>query len=86
MAEKRSIAKRVRDLLWIDPEDLLEDDRPLLYEDPEELGASSTTNQAYWVACVEAALLSASHESQDVPPELDTEGSIRYRRRRKRME
>ena len=86
MAEKRSIANRVKDLLWIDPEDLHEDDRPLLYEDPEELGASSSTNQAYWVACVEAALLSAAHAVGDTPPGLDTEGSIRYRRRRKRME
>jgi len=86
MAEKRSIARRVKDLLWIDPEDLHEDDRPLLFEDPEELGASSTTHQAYWVACVEAALLSAAHASPDIPSELDTEGSIRYRRRRKRME
>jgi hypothetical protein len=85
MAEKRSIAKRVKDLLWIDPEDLHEEDRQLLYEDPEELGASSSTNQAYWVACVEAALLSAAHSADEIPPELDTEGSIRYRRRRRKV-
>ena len=55
------IMKRISDLLWTDPDDLLDDNAALLNEDFEGLGKSSATNKELWVASMEAALLAADH-------------------------
>ena len=84
----------------IDPEDLLEEDRALLYEDSRSLGLSSPCNQRYWIASVEAAFSAACHARRkaefDLDPDseyvdlgenvvpIDSEGSIRYRKRRRK--
>ena len=107
IAERESLIRRVQDLMWTDPEDLLPDDRPLLEEDFVKLGEANADAQAYWAAEVEAALKAAAYERggdrtrDDSPyvdpvvprpplsrpaeePQVDTEGSIRYRRRRRK--
>ena len=100
--------------MWTDPEELLEEDRPLLEEDCKRLGAADAATQAYWIADVEAAKktaevvrnrrqsLGARHGElhvgeeghlegrisdivEDIPTEVDTEGSLAYRRRKKRV-
>ena len=109
-----AIAKRVEELMWTDPEELLKEDRPLLEEDCKRLGAADAATQAYWIADVEAAKRTAevvrnrgqslgrrhgesrvSEEGhlegrisdivEDIPTEVDTEGSLAYRRRKKRV-
>ena len=53
--------KGISDLLWTDPDDLLDDGAALLNEDFERLGQSSATNKELWVASMEAALIAADH-------------------------
>ena len=114
LLEKEAIAKKVEELMWTDPVELLEEDRPLLEEDCARLGATDATTQAYWIADVEAAKKTAevmrnrrrslgpspgeadvnaeghldggvSDIVESVPAEIDTKGSMAYRRRRKRV-
>ena len=49
------------ELMWTDPDDLLPEDRALLDEDFEKLGAADANDQAYWVAEIESALKAAQH-------------------------
>ena len=90
----------MKESLLIDPYDLLSDDRGLLDEDPYLLGQSSARNQRYWIASVEAAFSASCHARRkaafDLDPDseyvdlgenvvpIDTEGSIRYRKRRRK--
>ena len=43
----------MKDLLMISPEDLLEEDIALLYEDSCKLGKAAPRDQRYWIAYVE---------------------------------
>ena len=45
----------MKDLLMMDPENLLEVDRANLYEDSRELGKAAPHDQRYWIASVESA-------------------------------
>ena len=83
----------------IDPEDLLEEDRALLYKDSRKLGTAASSDQRYWIASVESAFSAACHvrrrEYFDLSPEddfvdlgqnvvpIDTQWSIRYCKRRR---
>ena len=55
---------RIINLIWTDPDDLLDDDKALLHEDFEQLSKSSSTNKELWVASMDAALLAAGHVRQ----------------------
>ncbi len=89
----------MKEALLIDPDDLLSDDRGLLDEDPYLLGQSTAQNQRYWIASVESAFSASCHARRkaafDLDPDsyldlcenvvpIDTEGSIRYRKRRRK--
>ena len=63
-AKRERLIKRVQELMWTDPDDLLPIDRSLLDEDFEKLGAADAGAQAYWAAEVEAALKVAQHEHE----------------------
>ena len=99
-AQHKRLTKRMKEALLIDPDDLLSDDRGLLDEDPYLLGQSTAQNQRYWIASVEAAFSASCHARRkaafDLDPDseyvdlgenvvpIDTEGSIRYRKRRRK--
>ena len=112
--EKVAIAKRMEELMWTDPEELLEEDRPFLEEDYKRLGAADVSTQAYWIADVEAEKKTAkvvrnrrrslgpglaesrvnaeghlegrvSNMVEGILTEIDTEGSLAYRRRKKKV-
>ena len=53
---------KIKDLLWTDPDDMLEDNKALLGEDSGKLGVSTRTNREFWVASTEAAILTAEHK------------------------
>jgi len=72
---------KVRDLIDTDPMDLLPENRHLLEEDFEHLGRAPSSHREYWVAEMETALAIAR---QRRPPDIDTEGSIKYSRRRRK--
>ena len=91
--------EKIKDLLWTDPDDFLDDDKALLDEDFEQLGLATATNRDFWVASMEAAILAAEHkrrrdsnttddkqpENQVLSdPESDNEGSLRYRKRQQK--
>ena len=113
VVQHEQLVKRIMELMWTDPDDLLPEDRALLDEDFEKLGAADANDQAYWVAEIESALKAAQHafdsermnaqnstnsgnqtvrptttsiinNTLNTEPSIDTEGSIRYRRRRKK--
>ena len=77
-------------LLWTDPSALLEEDQDLLEMDFEDLGAGPAIARQTWVAEMEAALAFAAGDSQvdetqtELEAPVDTEGSIRFKRRRRR--
>ena len=86
--------------MWTDPDDLLECDRGLLDEDCEALGSTHVVDRKCWVASVEAAVAAAGHAKQkahqeadmeadegvtSAPVPIDSKGSIRFRRRRRRI-
>ena len=48
-------------LMWTDPDNLLPEDRTLLDEDFEKLGAADANDKDYWVAKIESALKAAQH-------------------------
>ena len=100
IAQHEATSLRIRDLMWTDPDDLLEGDRGLLDEDFEALGSAHAADRECWVASVEAAVAAAGHakrkaqQDADVeanegvaaaPVPIDSEGSIRFRRRRRRI-
>ena len=86
--------RQCEDLLWTDPSTLLPEDTHLLSIDFEELGNSPAIMRQLWISEMEAATnASRLHDARqeqiiwedpqlDTP--VDTEGSIRFRRRRKR--
>jgi len=113
LVQRERLVERIMELMWTDPDDLLPEDRALLDEDFEKLGAADANDQAYWVAEIESALKAAQHafesertntqnstspghqiirptatsiinNTSNMEPSIDTEGSIRYRRRRKK--
>lgn len=100
IAQHKRLTQRMKEALLIDPDDLLAEDRGLLDEDPYLLGKSSPQNQRYWIASVESAFSAACHARRkaefDLDPEseyvdlgedvvpIDSEGSIRYRKRRRK--
>ena len=77
-------------LLWTDPSALLDEDKDLLEMDFEDLGAGPAIARQTWIAEMEAALAFASAEpvvgekQTDTEAPVDTEGSIRFKRRRRR--
>jgi hypothetical protein len=91
-AQRDRLARKCEELLWTDPTTLLDEDRYLLNIDFEALGdAPSSTRQA-WLSEMEAARC-VSHQNDSIeddpwtdmrPAPVDTEGSIRFRRRRRR--
>jgi hypothetical protein len=88
--------RRCEELLWTDPSTLLDEDKYLLEIDFESLGDGPATARQAWISEMEAARAAACFEScediQDgiddqyhsLPTQVDTEGSIRFRRRRRR--
>ncbi len=91
-AQRDRLARKCEELLWTDPTTLLDEDRYLLEIDFDALGdAPSSTCQA-WLSEMEAARCASSlHEDAEEdfwvdaqPAPIDTEGSIRFRRRRRR--
>ena len=108
-ADRERLVAKIKDLLWTDPSDLEPEDRALLDEDFERLGAADAHDQAYWIAEVESALKYAARSrsrsttgdpptvpprpplvptpTRVTPPEddpnVDNEGSLRYRRRKR---
>lgn len=92
--QQHKIMRECEDLLWTDPSILLPEDRHLLSIDFEELGSSPAIMRQLWISEMEAATnASRLHDARqeqiiwedpqlDTP--VDTEGSIRFRRRRKR--
>jgi hypothetical protein len=82
------------DVLWTDPSTLLPEDRGLLEVDFEELGDGPAVARQMWLAEMDAAAKAArvaegvfiteqgSAVRLDTP--VDTEGSIRFRRRKRR--
>ena len=100
LAQHEATSLRIRDLMWTDPDDLLEGDRGLLDEDFEALGSAHAADRECWVASMDAAVAAAGHAKRkaqqdadeeahegvaSAPIPIDSEGSIRYRRRRKRV-
>ena len=84
------IMRNCEALLWTDPSALLDEDKDLLEMDFEDLGAGPAIARQTWIAEMEAALAFASEEPQadekqtDTEAPVDTEGSIRFKRRRRR--
>jgi len=81
-----------------DPDDLLEEDVALLHEDVTELAEATAVDQEYWIASMETAVLAAYHkrkfdriedactdlECDYTSPQKDGEGSLRFRKRKKK--
>ena len=102
-AEHDRILTKMKDYLWVDPQDLLPRDRGLLDEDFTSLGNSPAAGEL-WIAAMEVAISAAEHERRrddpsprmrrltsgpdnapdtvEIVPIPDTEGSIRYKRRK----
>ena len=84
------IMRDCENLLWTDPTSLLPEDRELLDIDFVELGEGPAIARQTWLSEMQAALEAARNVEDSVqpPPQLaapvDTEGSIRFRRRRRR--
>ena len=77
-------------LLWTDPTELLPEDRSLLELDFADLGEGPAIARQTWLSEMQAALCAARGVSHSAPDQqqldapIDTEGSIRFRRRRRR--
>lgn len=91
------LMQQCEDLLWTDPSALLDDDRYLLDIDFEALGDAPANMRQMWVAEMEAATTAAGVAAETsldpgeghlgtarLCPPVDTEGSIRFRCRRRR--
>ena len=98
--------EQVRELINTDPDDLLPEDRALLFENFEDLGSSSALNREYWIASMNSAIAARAHKrgadailypgdnretqreffaTANPDPDIDTEGSIRFRKRRRKL-
>jgi hypothetical protein len=94
-AQQRSLARKCEALLWTDPSTLLSEDRYLLDVNFEELGEGSASSRQMWLAEMDAARCAARYADGDytdaileeprLATPIDTEGSIRFRRRRRRQ-
>jgi hypothetical protein len=94
-AQRDLLSRRCEDLLWTDPSALLEEDRYLLDVDFRTLGEAPAATRQAWLAEMEAARCAVNTYSHDMsavytppgslPAPVDTEGSIRFRRRRRRQ-
>jgi hypothetical protein len=92
--QQEALARRCEDLLWTDPLSLLEEDRYLLDIDFTELGNGPSATRQVWISEMEAAAAAARYDAAadgEAAPHysnnevlIDTEGSIRFRRRRRR--
>jgi hypothetical protein len=92
--QQHKIMRDCEDLLWTDPSILLPEDRPLLHLDFESLGNSLAIMRQLWISEMEAATVAARGalarqedviwEDDQLEVPIDTEGSIRFRRRHKR--
>ena len=90
-AQQDKIMSKCESLLWTDPSLLLTEDRSLLDLDFETLGNAPAIDRQIWIEEVEAAYCAAgvappSALAEYTAPTTDTEGSIRFRRRRKRSQ
>ena len=93
--QQHKIMRDCEDLLWTDPSILQPEDRHLLSVDFEELGNSPAIMHQLWISEMEAATSAARlaeaqqeqviWEEPQLDTPVDTEGSIRFRRRRKKM-
>ena len=106
-AEHEQILTKMKDFLWVDPQDLLPRDRGLLEENFNSMGSSPAACEL-WIAAMEVAVSAAEHARRktdptsrrrrftcgpdyapkrvEIVPIRDTEGSIRYKRRRRRKD
>ena len=64
IAQQENIVERILELVWIDPDNLLLEDRTLLDEDFDKLGAVDASYQVYWIANMESAPEAATHGSK----------------------
>ena len=95
LAKHEQIMEQIRDLLWTDPVDLLDDNRALLKEDFGQLGESTLANQEAWAALMEMSISATEHRRNrdslymnhallagkfQLPPAIDEEGSLHYRK------
>ena len=60
-AQHKKIIKRVRELMWIDPAELLKKHRYLLEDDFAQLGEKSAPDKEYWISTVESSMTVAEH-------------------------
>ena len=81
-AQQLALMSRCEELLWTDPDSLLREDRVLLDADFQSLGSGSAYDRQLWAAEMVSSLAAADRSTSEPPP-IDTEGSIRYRRRRR---
>jgi hypothetical protein len=96
-SQQDRLARRCEELLWTDPSTLLDEDKYLLDIDFEKLGDGPSAARQAWISEMEAARAAACHVTRDeldgdldekygsIPMPVDTEGSIRFRRRRRRQ-
>jgi hypothetical protein len=89
--QQLKIMRQCEALLWTDPSILQPSDRQLLDVDFEALGDGPAVDRQLWISEMESAVAAARlADGTDVecasypPAPLDTEGSIRFRRRRRR--
>jgi hypothetical protein len=89
--QQLKIMQQCEALLWTDPSILLPSDQQLLDLDFEALGDGPAVDRQLWVSEMESSVAAAriadgtNVDCTSYPPApLDTEGSIRFRRRRRR--
>ena len=97
MTQHRALTRRCEELLWTDPTQLLPEDQCLLNLDFAALGSGNAVVRQLWISEMEAATAAAQYDRRQQrqarlearltrePPPIDTEGSIRFRRRRRRF-
>jgi hypothetical protein len=66
-AEHDRILTKMKDYLWVDPQDLLPRDRGLLDEDFASLGNSPAAGEL-WIATMEVAISAAEHDRRRDDP------------------
>ena len=79
-------------MMWTDPDSLLPADSDLLNIDFEQLGDAPAIYRQIWLSEMRSACNAACFANGELPafphvssgPQVDTEGSIRFRRRRRR--
>ena len=91
-AQQLAIMRQCEDMMWTDPDSLLPEDVDLLNIDFEQLGDAPAIYRQIWLSEMRSASNAACFANGDLPafphalsgPPVDTEGSIRFRRRRRR--